>query len=218
VRTTRVAAGVAVAALSLLAAAPAGAWPAPTAYSTGGGCTGSVRAPIMWAITNLETELPRSPAHIENVTVTPSGFTTPGFLPLELPNNGTTTATTFTDVPPTFSGAVTLAFRLVWAGLDGTDFRDGTISTTVSPCPQSPPPPPPPTTTTVTSTTTTTIPGVPVQFTVPPESTSTTTTTVATTPTTPTTEAVAAEAVEADVVPVVAVRPIAVTATPTFTG
>jgi hypothetical protein len=216
VRTTRVAAGVAVAALSLLAAAPAGAWPAPTAYSTGGGCTGSVRTPILWAITNLETELPRSPAHIENVTVTPSGFTTPGFLPLELPNTGTATATTFTDVPPTFSGTVTLAFRLVWAGLDGTDFRDGTISATVSPCPQSPPPPPPTTTTTtVTSTTTTTIPGVPVQFTVPPGSTSTTTTTVATTPTT---EAVAAESVEADVVPVVAVRPIAVEATPTFTG
>jgi hypothetical protein len=187
VRITRVAVGVAAAASCVLASAPAGAWPVPSTYATGGGCTGSARTPIVWSVRNLETAFRRSPAHIEDVRLTPS-FLTAAFSPASLPNTGTATATATTAVPPRFAGTVTLAYRMVWSGPDGADQRDGSVSVPVRACPQSPPPPPPTTTTTVpppttttttvpppttttttvpTPTTTTTVP-TPVQFTVPP--------------------------------------------------
>jgi hypothetical protein len=199
VRTTRVAAGVALAASSLLAAAtPAAAWPVPSVRAAGGTCTGSVRSPVTWSAVNLETVFPRSPARIANVVVTPS-FPTAAFLPGSLPNNGSATATTTTVVPASFTGDVRLTFQMVWAGQDGSDQEPGTATVHVVACPQAGGDSPSPTTTT----TVTPTPGQ-------QQSPSTTTTTP--------TQVVDGETVTPEGQPVTAVRAVAVTATPTFTG
>jgi hypothetical protein len=176
----------------------------------------------MWSITNLEREFPRSPGRIEVLGLTPTSLTRPVFSPASLPNTGASVARAATVVPPEFSGTVTLLFRMLWDGPDGTDQRDGSVSVPVQVCPQSAPT----TTTTTTSVTSTTRP-TPVQQSVPPGPTTTTipssdtpgTTTTTTVPATPPDDdtAVAAATASSDEFPV-SQAAVPVKTNPQFTG
>ncbi len=156
----------------------AGAWPEPDVEVTPAACAGGTRStPAIVTLTNLETGFPLSPGKPQVMAVEPA-FTWTPFTPDTLPNTGNSKATMSIYPPADYEGEIKVAWRLIWAGPDGSDKQEGKVRIQVEKCK-------PPETTTSTTTSTTSSTSSSTTSTSSP-STSTTSTTQPTTTTTST--------------------------------